>query len=674
MLHSEYQARASIAQKFMPDDMTLPPNVQFTNTFISKQLTEALKLTKHAPQTRFSPMAMYLSSKGSTSWEASIKSQPIITHEDFAPAGWKIVEAPKESTVIDDSKKKAGSGLLSFFGRRTTTSQPDSISRSNSPPIIGPDISSIKTGSLPRASTDNMKSTPTSQDSGRTTPALPIAASSSSSISVQKNDPNPTTSIVASDSVVREATPPPSAVSRFLGRFSSRPKPRDSLALSQDDLEFLSDVPTFSESESNQLSEIDALTLMIKSSPLPTTLPPPLPPPPAASQPTRTFSQTPKLEKDSMNDPMNDDLFSIFSSSDSASNRIHTPMKPLTGAPPPLLENSLNSGSTISNQEWSLFDDFSAPANETVATMTPPNNYSTPPPAPRPELNASFPILSQGSSSQKQSLGRDSLAFESTGVISPLPPPPRSSSHTPSHTAVSPPAINLDDDDDFSEFLSSPAQSAPPASLSFTHNALVMNPPSSIGHTPTTPNNSMYDGFDEFLGSFSSDPQPPPLPPVKQTPQPFVPAPNVTTTSSTPPNNRRGQHSRTVSKADHSRTLSLLENAASRGRWLGPASPLPEALSPPVGSGSNSSSMQAQQAQATATLQAPTLVADEKKPSKNSSRQLSPAFTFPPPLPSQPPLLKPPTLQASSMNTVVSPTNIKSGGLSAQDLSFFEGL
>jgi len=305
------------------------------------------------------------------------------------------------------------------------------------------------------------------------------------------------------------------------------------------------------------------------------------------------------------------------------------------------------------------------------AAMTPPNNYSTLPPVPRPKLDAGFPILSQGSSSQKQTLGRNLLASESTGVISPLSPPPRSNSHTPSHTVVSPPVINLDDDDDFSEFLSSPAQSAPPAPLSFTHNALVMNPSSSIGQTPTITNNT-FDGFDEFLGSFSSDPQPPPTP-VKQTPN----ATTTTTTSSsrsTPPNNQRRQHSRTVSKADHSRTLSLLETAATRGRWLGPASPLPEALSPPVGSGNNGSSMQVQQAQATATLQAPTLVADEKKPSQNGSRQLSPAFTFPPPLPSQPPLLKPPSLHASSMNTVVSPTNVKSGGLSAQDLSFFEGL
>ena len=683
MLITEYRARASIAQKFMPDDLTLPPNVQFTNTFISKQLMEALKLTKHAPSTLFSPMAMYMSSKGSTSWEASIKSQPIITHEDFAPAGWKIVETAKESTVIDDSKKKTGSGLLSFFGRRTNSSQSDAISRSNSPPITGSDM----LRSLPRVSTDNMKSTPTSQDSGRTTPALPIATSSSSSNSFQKNDPNPTTFSVASDSVAREATPPPSAVSRFLGRFSSRPKQRESLSLSQDDLEFLSDVPTFSDSESNRVSDLDALSMMIKSPPLPTTLPPPLPPPPSAPQPSRTSSQTTKLEKDPKKDPMDDDLFSIFNTSDSKSNRIRTPMIPLTGVstPPVVGSNSslsptapplADSGRTISNQGWSLFDDFSAPVNETVPPMTPPNNYSTPPPVPRHKP--------QGSTSQKQSLGRNSFAPESTSIISPLSPPPRSSSHTPSHTFVSPPVINLDDDDDFSEFLSSPAQSAPPASLSFSHNAVAMSPTSSIDQTSTTTKN-MFDGFDEFIGPFSSGPQPP-LPPAKQMPKPSVPASNVATTTSPPPNKRRPQHSRTVSKADHSRTLSLLENVATRGRWLGPASPLPEAISPPAGSNMKSSgdnnyfnhgsSMQAQQAQATATLLAPTLVADEKKIlPKNSSPQLSPAFTFPPPASSQPPpLLKPPALNASLMNPVASPTKVKSGGLSAQDLSFFEGL
>jgi hypothetical protein len=668
MLHSEYRPRASIAHRFMPDDLTLPSNVQFTKTFISKELTQALKLTKHAPQTRFSPMAMYMSSKGSTSWETAIKSQPTTANDDFVPAGWKIVEAVKESTVVDEAKKKTGSGLLSFFGRKSSNSQSEAVSRSASPPVNSPVISSLKAGSSPRASTDNSRSTPTigsRQGSGRTTPI----ANSSSSISTQKNDLNPTASSVALDPVVREPTPPPSAVSRFLGRFSSRAKPRDSLALSQDDLEFLSDVPTFSESESTHESDLDALSMMIKSPPLPTTLPLPLPPPPLP----RTLSQATKLEQD----PMNDDPFSIFSSSDSVS----TASTPPVGSP--LLNSSLSSTSSpfvsdfgnINNQGWSSFGDLPEPVNGILPTK---HNSSTPPPVPKPRPNVAFPTLSQGSSSQKQQRGRDSLRSGSTGVISPLPPPPGSC--TPSHTALTPPAIKFyDDDDDFSEFLSSPAKSAPPVRLSFTHNTLVPNPPSSIGQAP----NSILDGFDEFLKPFSSDPQPP-RPPAKQ-PQPFGVAPN-----SPPPNNRRTPstqtpaHSRTVSKADHSRTLSLLENVAARGRWLGPASPLPDALPPPtirnVKSSndyfSHGSTMQTQQAQAVAALsasfQAPTLTPDEKNRSQNSSYQLTPPYLLPSLVSSQPPLSKPPKLHSSSMNPA--PAEVKSGGLSAQDLSFFEGL
>ena len=654
MLHSEYRPRASIAQRFMPDDLTLPSNVQFTKTFISKELTEALKLTKHVPQTRFSPMAMYMLSKGSTSWETAIKSQPNTTDDDFVPAGWKIVEAAKESTVVDEGKKKTGSGLLSFFGRKSSSSQ--SESRSASPPVNSPVISSLKAGSSPRTSTDNSRSTPaigSRQGSGRTTPI----ANSSSSISTQKNDLNPASS-VALDPVVREPTPPPSAVSRFLGRFSSRAKPRDSLALSQDDLEFLSDVPTFSESESTHESDLDALSMMIKSPPLPTTLPPPLPPPP----PPRTLSQATKLEQD----PMNDDPFSIFSSSDSASTASTPPVRS------PLLNSSLSptalpfvsDSGNINNQGWSSFGDLPEPVNGILPTKHIPL-------VPKPRPNAA-PALSQGSSSQKQRRGRD---FGSTGVISPLPPPP--GSRTPSHTPLSPPAINFyDDDDDFSEFLSSPAKSPPPVRLSFTHNTLVPNPPSSIGQAP----NSSLDGFDEFVMTFSSDPQPP-RPPAKQ-PQlaPNSPSPNNRRTPST----QTPTHSRTVSKADHSRTLSLLENVAARGRWLGPASPLPEALPPPTTRNmkssndyfSHGSTMQTQQAQAVAALsasfQAPTLTPDEKNRSQNGSCQLTPAYLLPSLVSSQPPLSKLPKLHSSSMNPA--PAEVKSGGLSAQDLSFFEGL
>ena len=657
--------------------MTLPSNVQFAKTFISKQLTEALKLTKHAPQTRFSPFAMYMSSKGSTSWEAAIKSQPNIAQDDFAPAGWKIVEAAKENTVVDDGKKKAGSKLLSFFGRKS--SQSDTVLRSTPPPV-SPVVSSLKPGSSPRASSENTRSSTTIDPNQGSGTVLPIAVSSSSSISTPKNDSNPTTFNVPSDSTVREPTPPPSAVARFFGRFSSRAsKPSDSLALSQDDLEFLSDVPTFSEPVPNHDSESDALSMMIKSPPVPTMLPAPLAPPPRLSQPTRTLSQGTKFEQDQRND----DPFSIFNSSDSTSKHTHSPMNPLTAASPspvgvPLLNlssnasalaQSRNSDTNNCSQGWS---------------MTSPNDFSTPPPVPKPKPNDTFPILSQGPS-QNQWLEKDSLASGSTGMIPPLPPPPGSRSHTPLRIALSPSvqaAVDFDDDD-FSEFLSS---STPPAPPSFNNNALAMRlaNSSSSGEAPTTTNN-IFDGFDDFLGPFSSDPQPP-QPPAKQISQPPVPA-----SKSPPPNNRqthstqstpRHKHTRTVSKADHARTSSLLENAA-RGKWLGPASPLPEALLPPdsshVKSPSNDffkhgSTMQAQQAEAvtvlSASFQAPTLRADEKNRSQNSSRQLASANLLQLPMSSQL-SLKPLTLP---MNVAVPPPEVKSSGLSAQDLSFFEGL
>lgn len=661
----------------MPDDMAPPLVAQFAKTFVSKRLTEALKLTKHAPQTHLSPMIMYMSSKGSSSWEASIKSQPVITHDDFAPAGWRIAEVAKEGTVVDDGKKKAGNGLLSFFGRRTTSSQSDTVLRSTSPVINSSVISSLKSESSPRTSTDNTRSTATIC-SGRTTPALPIVISLSSSISAQQNESNLTASSIASDSIVRESTPPSSAVSRFLGRFSSRAsKPRDSLALSQDDLEFLSDVPTLDESEFNHDSGLDALSMMIKS-PLPTMLPPPLPPPSRPPQPIRTLSQAAKSEKDLLND----DPFLIFSSSDSASEGTHLPMKPLiaasTSVGSPLSNSSLSSTplslahnrsseSTITSQEWPSFGGLpaSTPTKRVVAVMTPPSSSSTPPPILKPK--PAFPMPSQGSS-QIQWLGRDSPASKSMGMISPLPPPPGSRSHTPSHTIVQV-ATTLDDDDDFSDFLSSPAQSAPPVPPSFAHKTLGVNlgnSSSSVAQTSTT-TNSIFDGFDDFLKPFSSDPQPPP-PPAKQKLQPFVPESNFP-----PPSilsTQSPQHSRTVLKTDHSRTLSLLENAAARGQWFGPASPLPEALPPPDSSNvklssnglfEHGSTMQAQQAQAAAALsvsfQAP-LKVDEKDRSQNSSRYLTPAHLLQLPVSSHP----------------STGAEVKSGGLSAQDLSFFEGL
>ncbi len=214
-------------------------------------MSEALKLTRHSQVTRSSPIALYMASKGSTSWENSLKSRPNMIQEDIVPAGWKILETTKEEPIVaDDGKKKPNGGLLSFFGRRGTNSSTDANKRSSSPIAS---ISSAKSGSSPRASVEGGRRSASQSVAGdKSTPASPSVASFGSTV-VQKNDTNPlpetqaTSTTAPINEIVREPSPPPaSAVSRFLGRFSSRPKTSsmDSIALSQDDLEFLSDVPS----------------------------------------------------------------------------------------------------------------------------------------------------------------------------------------------------------------------------------------------------------------------------------------------------------------------------------------------------------------------------------------------------------------------------------------------
>lgn len=94
----------SMMNRLVPDNLTLPPQVQTSKTFTSKQISEALRLTRHLPLTRKSPMALYMASKGSTSWEASVKAQPQLAQEDFTPPGWKLVEKVEPSPA-DDGKK-----------------------------------------------------------------------------------------------------------------------------------------------------------------------------------------------------------------------------------------------------------------------------------------------------------------------------------------------------------------------------------------------------------------------------------------------------------------------------------------------------------------------------------------------------------------------------------------
>jgi hypothetical protein len=141
--------------------------------------------------------------------------------------------------------------------------------------------------------------------------------------------------------------------------------------------------------------------------------------------------------------------------------------------------------------------------------------------------------------------------------------------------------------------------------------------------------------------------------------------------------------------------------AARRGRWPAPPSPLPEILPPPGadrteidyfggddgGGGGGESKMQAQQANAIkASMSIPTVL---NRPNFNGLSTLSHTPPIPPSFGNAPPnsLLPPPLMRPTSrpmvpMNAVTSPptsgTSSTGGGgtgkLSAQDLSFFEGL
>ena len=738
----------SIIQRLIPDDLVLPMNTAFSKTFTSKQLSEALKLSRHAPLTRMSPMAMYMSSKGSTSWEASIKSRPTVAQDDVTPTGWKIVENVKEdSSAVDDSKKKSG-GLFSFFGRKGTTSSIDLNAKRPASPASTSRAPSIRTAS-PRPSVDGSRSsTVQTPVVGRTAPSSPMATSFGSASINEKVDakalPVSPSATETTDNIVRESTPPPSAVSRFLGRFSGRTgrsTSRDSIALSADDLEFLSDVPTAHDDDLHTGLALDPLSMMIRSPPLPTTLPAPLPPPPKPPQVSRAPSQ---ITQPKAAQAMNDDFMSFFDAPNptstasvsqlpSATTLNPAPVNPNANKPsqptlmpgfsfPPTrstnitdLTQSSRAPSSDDDDSWAAFDYPATPKamkatpsapqarRPVVAIMNSSKISATPSPSnSKPSTPFSLPPPPSFSQSRPASNGPP---LSSTNTTSSLPPPPAPATRSQAPSLLQPisrpqqpapaPApmqIHADDDDDFADFLSSPP-AKPTKPLTFGGFG-----PAPIKTTNIMPQNvSMseddFGAFEDFM-----DPQPPPTPAKPQSLSFTSQSNGPSTTKSIPPTQPQANHSRKPSKkADHSRTISLMETAAARGRWLAPPSPLPDALPAPPHSMSNGptdffgSTMQSQQAAAVASFgsssSSPAILNNGPSakmasswnlpppPSVNSS-SLKPTLLAPPPAvrPTPPTALSQPFLSPTPMSNGPASTSGNTGGLSAQDLSFFEGL
>ncbi|KAF5362422.1 hypothetical protein D9756_002433 [Leucocoprinus leucothites] len=537
---------SSIVDRFIPSDLSLPLSTPVMKTFISKEMIEAVKLTRHHIVTRNSPLSVYMNTKGSLSWEASVKSKPDAAEADVVPSGWRIV--PKENSEqhqsANDAKKKASGGLLSFFGRKSNPSAPPSGSTS-------PIRASTPVGTSPRASiTSSRPSVDVNADPSAV--AKPVASTSGkadtvSSATMAALAEVSSTGKADTSSPVPQTEEPvqaPSAVSRFLGRFSRSNKPstansRNSIALSTDDLEFLSDIVPSAHDELDDINQLNALSTTIRAPPVPTKLPPPLAPPPRAPPLPKPLSPPPFISSQPIN-PAGQTSFS--------SNRLNT------------------AAGSIESQLFDLVPDFSSQ------------------PQPRPPLQtASASVLAP--------------PIQISGPSAPPPPlPPPLSPITPrSRTPVnqSPLAMStaksfdsLFDDDDFSDFQTSPNTTLTPMmSLDSAFDSFT---------TPQTPVRSQQshdeptslDDFDDFVSPPPQVPDKSNLIPLQRSiPPPKQSIPSIPRINSTPPAKQSGSlHQRRVSKQADSdlRTLSLLEAAAARGKWPAPPSPLPNAIPAPM--------------------------------------------------------------------------------------------
>ncbi|EKM81808.1 hypothetical protein AGABI1DRAFT_126162 [Agaricus bisporus var. burnettii JB137-S8] len=269
----------SIIERLIPSDTSLSIPTAFMKTFTSKEMIETLKLTRHHIITRQSPLAVYMNTKGSLSWEAAVKSTPDITEADVVPTGWRIL--PKENVdqqqSTNDTKKKTTGSLLSFFGRKSASAS-------------SPVRSSTPTSGSPRPSTD-IVSAITPSVAKPASPAFPKEVDAAAPATMSATVPVSETSHVIESRATAESEEPAqssSVVSRILGRFSRSNKSansnsRNSIALSSNDLEFLSDIVPSACDDVDELDSLNELSDKLHPPPVPTKLPPLLAPPPRAS-------------------------------------------------------------------------------------------------------------------------------------------------------------------------------------------------------------------------------------------------------------------------------------------------------------------------------------------------------------------------------------------------------
>ncbi|KAK7031425.1 hypothetical protein R3P38DRAFT_2923502 [Favolaschia claudopus] len=643
--------------RLIPTDLTLPPPLPFQKSLTAKQTTEALRLSRSASFVRFSPLSHYSATKGSTAWEASLKSRPEKVGEpDLLPPGWRIVETNKEDGPVADKKKSGHGGLLSFFGRRTAA--PPAVSgpetpRSASPASVASPRASLDSSIKSPTSSITTKS-PTTTTSSATSAAPSMAASptvSSSSGSGSAPPPppappimSPTTSVHVAEADPVTPVSAPSAVSRFLGRFGRKAPAaggRQSLALSDGDFEFLSDIDSLAAdgpSSGHPASTSDfSMSGALLDDPVP--LPAKLAPPPQAQAPRGPVipaagslpmpmqnnngqdARRPSVDSDELAffgnftpPPTTSKLFSPAPLGKPFSPQIvHTSSAPAPAAPPPSMPAV---DSDVDFSAWGFDDEEKGGGGGVARSDSEPVHGTTRPPA-RQVLNTRAATTSRGTLPPPRRV----TAIMSSGPTKPpsvipkldasftfAPPPTQSPSVTP--TLAPPPGsrppakkANLfdDDDDDFSDFHAHVPSRVTPATSSNSLYAPSFSSSTSSdrGLFSSTSSSSvpanLFDDFDDFMQAAPQDATmlrtPSPPRPIAKSPRMQPPAPLSFGSGSdanqdgddTPLAVTRSSLQQKQRAANHQRATSLVENAAASSgvRWPAPESPLPEAIAPP---------------------------------------------------------------------------------------------
>ncbi|KAJ8469820.1 hypothetical protein ONZ45_g16767 [Pleurotus djamor] len=661
-----------------------------------------------------------------------IANAPQKNEGEFAAAGlgWRVLGAEERedleeawakehSSKVGVRGKKPGGGGW-FWNRRASTN----------PVPKSPTTANANTEAKP-PSTTIYKRYGDDSHYEHTSYAFCLAAFYPPSTSVEADDPEPSTSPSTSTSTA--PNPAPSAVSRFFGRFSraksSQPQDvqgsRKSVTLNSNDIQFLDDIPTVSSDDSvgrntfesdrsllggTSLDEEQIKKVLIKQRKLPPPLAPPPSAPPRPVRPAVTkVDPSPAVDDMSLFNSSPPIQHTATSSSDFDFGIFEVTPQPLSGQteisprlppkdyPPPLSSSILPTIKPIVGTMNAA--SRSQPKRKPTAVMSktkPPTNGSAnlfslpPPPSVAKPLDPFFPTPS------------------SSRPISPKPP---------SETIPPPiPPPSDFDDDDFADFASAPSTTsqsfASPALVPSTYDSVVPSSNSNQAFFPSQSSASNVDSLDDF-DDFVSSPvisrtSSPPVPAYKSSPllantsQPSsrFASPQINPISpipSSPLNPYVGTSSQLQSVV--TRTSNLVEEAATHtGVWPAPRFPAPPSLPPPpqgLSFGANISDLQTSAPRVTpsiialsSNLRRTTSPSASGASTPVSSNQDSVVDLFGAPMNPVLPLGQSqtsnsrPSLPDTSFDSLTSP--LASSGskqpasgkplLSAQDLSFFEGL